>query len=77
MRSLTVRKIEDEVYERLKERAADEGVSMEELVRQLIERAVAPPRSLAELAVECFGEESGVELEMPERAVVEPVDLDR
>lgn len=50
------------MYKRLKVRAAEHGLSMEEEVRQLIERAVAAPESLSSLALRYFGPEHGVEL---------------
>ena len=64
MASLSVRKIDDAVYERLRLRAARHGVSMEEEARRIIRRAVAVPERLGQLAVECFGPDHGVELEL-------------
>ena len=43
MASLSVRKIDADVYERLRIRAAQHGVSMEEEVRQILKRVVAAP----------------------------------
>ncbi len=71
--SLSVRKLDDAVYEKLKHRAAEHGVSMEEEVRQILERAVAVPERLGRLALECFGPEHGVELDLPERRPHEPL----
>lgn len=72
MASLSVRKIDDDVYERLRIRAAQHGVSMEEEVRRILRRAVAAPERLGDLALECFGE-NGVELELPPREPHEPM----
>lgn len=77
MASLSVRKLDDDIYERLKRRAAEHGVSMEEEVRGILERAVATPERLGKLALECFGPEHGVELDLPPRPPHEPPDLDR
>ena len=44
MPSLSIRKIDQEVYDRLRVRAAENGVSMEEEVRQLITRSVSAPK---------------------------------
>ncbi len=77
MASLSVRKLDDEVYERLRIRAAEHGVSMEEEVRQIIRRFVGAPERLGKLALECFGPSYGVELELPARPPHEPVDLDQ
>lgn len=76
MASLSVRKIDDGVFERLRVRAAEHGVSMEEEVRRIIRRAVAAPERLGELAVRCFGSSHGVELELPPRPPHDPLDLD-
>lgn len=75
MPSLSVRKIDEDVYERLRSRAAEHGVSMEEEVRGLIARAVSAPQNLGTFALRCFGSENGVELELPPRQLHEPVDL--
>jgi plasmid stability protein len=70
--SLSVRGIERDLYERLRIRAARNGVSMEEEVRRILQRAVAAPDRAGDLALECFGEQ-GVELELPARKPHEPV----
>lgn len=75
MASLSVRKIEDQVYDKLKARAADHGVSMEEEVRQILQRAVAAPERLGELALRLFGPAHGVDLELPPRETYDPPDL--
>ncbi len=75
MASLSVRRIETEIYEGLRTRAARHGVSMEEEARRILKRAVAAPDRLGELAVECFGPADGVELELPPREPHQPPDL--
>lgn len=75
MASLSVRRIDDAVMERLRVRAAEHGVSMEEEVRRIIRRAVAAPERLGDLALRCFGPAYGVELELPPREPHEPLDL--
>lgn len=74
MPSLSVRKIEDELYERLRVRAAQHGHSMEEEVRQILRRAVAAPERLGNLALATFGP-NGVELELPPREPHYPVSV--
>ena len=74
MPSLSVRKIDVKVYERLRMRAAKHGVSMEEEVRHILRRAVSAPERLGDLALECFGA-SGVELELSPREPHEPMAL--
>ncbi len=77
MASLSVRRIESEVYDRLQVRAERHGVSMEEEVRRILKHAVAAPDRLGELAVECFGPVHGVELQLPPREPHEPPDLEQ
>lgn len=72
MRTLEVSQIDDDVFERLSARAAEHGVSVEEEARQLIVHALMAPRKLGSLALELFGKEHGVELELPPREVVDP-----
>lgn len=76
MPSLSVRRIDKDVYDRLRIRAAEHRVSMEEEVRRIIQRAVAAPERLGQLAIQCFGPAHGVELQLPPREPHEPPDLD-
>jgi plasmid stability protein len=73
--NLSIRKLDDEVYDRLRGRAARHGVSMEEEVRQILKRAVSPPERLGDLFVKVFGPARGVDLDLPSREPHEPVDL--
>ncbi len=66
MASLSIRRIDDDLYERLRVRAAEHGVSMEEEVRRILQRAIAAPERLGDLALEYFGD-NGVELTLPPR----------
>lgn len=74
MASLSVRRIDDELYELLRIRAARHGVSMEEEVRQILRRAVSAPERLGDLALEYFGDD-GVDLELPPREPHEPMSV--
>lgn len=75
MASLSVRKLDDEIYEKLRIRAAEHGVSMEEEARRILRRAVTAPERLGQLALECFGSDHGVDLEIPPRRPHDPIDL--
>jgi plasmid stability protein len=75
MASLSVRRIDDNTYQRLRVRAAEHGVSMEEEIRRILRRAVAAPERLGDLAVEYFGKDHGVDLSLPPRESVEPPEL--
>ena len=54
MASLSIRKLDDEVHARLRDRAARHGVSMEEEARQILTRAVTPPERLGDLFLKIF-----------------------
>lgn len=74
MASLSVRKIDEDIYERLRIRAAHHGVSMEEEVRQILRRAVSAPERLGDLACNYFGDD-GVVLELPAHEPHEPMSI--
>jgi len=69
MVALNIRKLEPRVRQRLKERAARHGVSMEEEVRRILTQAVdvGEPGDLAALFLSTFGSRHGVDLPLPER----------
>lgn len=73
MANISIRKIDDDVYERLRIRAANHGLSMEEEVRQILKHTVNAPEKLGDLAVECFGENNGVDLTLPAHQPHEPI----
>ncbi len=75
MANLSIRRLDDDIVAKLRIRAAERGVSMEEEVRRIIEQAVAPPARVGDLALELFGENGGIELDLIERPPHEPVDL--
>ena len=80
MASVTVRNLDDEVWTRLRARAAEHDRSMEEEVRFILREAVrggkAHPRNLAEFTRERFGPLGGVDLELPPRGPMrEPPDF--
>ncbi len=76
MASLSIRKLDDEIYDRLRDRATRKGVSMEEEARQILKRAVSPPERLGDLFLKVFGPAKGVDLELPPREPHEPLDLE-
>lgn len=76
MPGISVRRIDEETYTRLRKRAENHGVSMEEEVRQILRAATHAPDRLADFALELFGSQ-GADLDIPERAHSEPVDLRR
>lgn len=75
MASLSIRKLDENTYLRLRERAARHGVSMEEEARQILTRATSPPERLGDLFLKVFGPSRGVDLDLPRRKPHEPVEL--
>jgi len=75
MAGLSVRRIDEEVYEQLRRRAEQHGISMEEEVRRILRAAVSAPDRLGDFALSTFGRH-GVELEIPPREVSEPTRFD-
>lgn len=75
MATLSVRKIDDEILTRLRVRAAQHGLSMEEEARQILRRAVAAPDRLGDLAVRFFGSEYGVDLDLPAHPSHKPLEF--
>lgn len=75
MASLSVRKLDEETLSRLRIRAAEHGVSMEEEARRILKEAVSAPHQLGDLALQIFGPEHGVDLQLPERRSHKPHEL--
>ena len=79
MANLSIPDLDDEIYERLRNRADRHGVSMEEEARQILTRAVETqetPARLGDLFVKVFGPANGVELDLTPREWSSPLDLD-
>lgn len=76
MASLSVRKLDDTTLEKLRARAAQHGVSMEEEARRIIRLAVSSPDRLGDFAVGLFSAAyGGNELELPPRESSEPMEF--
>jgi plasmid stability protein len=76
MASLSVRRINKAVYERLRVRAALHGVSMEEEIRQILVQAVTVPTRISEVFKKHFGPENGVDLTIAERKPHHPLEFE-
>lgn len=74
MASITIRRLDDDLKERLRQRAARHGRSMEDEVRELLRTSLAmetaEPVNLAERIRARFSPLGGVDLDLPAR---EPV----
>lgn len=75
MANLSIRKLDDDVFMRLRDQASAHGVSMEEEVRRILTNAVSQDIRLGDMALQLFGEAHGVKLELPSYPVHEPIDL--
>lgn len=75
MANLSIRKLDDDVLSRLRILASTHGISMEEEVRQILKQAVTPRIKLGDMALQLFGEEQGVELDLTQYKAHEPLDL--
>jgi antitoxin FitA len=70
MATLTIRKLDPAVKERLRVRAAQHGHSMEEEARRILSEScgqVSCAENLADIALRLFGDNNGIELELPAR----------
>lgn len=72
---LTIRKLDNRIVNCLREQAAQNGVSMEEEARSILEAAVLPPKRLGDLAAAMFGPKHGVELDIPAHRPHQPLDF--
>lgn len=76
MASLSVRKLDDKVYKKLRARAALHGVSMEEEARQIISQVVSVPERISDVFRKRFGANNGIDLEiLSQKPTHEPMDF--
>lgn len=77
MATLIIRKLDDDVKARLRVRAAEKGVSMEQEARRILSAAVSEPSSapasnIADAIAEIMSPVGGLELDLPVRASQPP-----
>lgn len=76
MANFSVRKLDDTVYQHLRERAAKHGLSMEEEARRIITQAVSGPSSIGDIFKQHFGQRHGVDLKcISQRTPHDPMDV--
>lgn len=75
--NLSVRKLEEDVYQQLRIRAARHGVSMEEEARQIISQAVKSPERMSDVFLKYFGDKNGVDLNITKRKAHPPLDFEQ
>lgn len=74
--SISVRRLDEQTLRRLRVQAAHRGVSMEEEARRILRAGVKPRARLGDLALELFGPQYGVDLDIPVRMPHDPVKFD-
>lgn len=62
MPDISVRRLSQRTYDRLKKRASKHGVSMEEEIRQILSHAVSAPEKIGDIFLKHFGENVGIDL---------------
>lgn len=75
MASLSIRKLDNQVYEALRIRAAQHGVSMEEEARQALSQIIIPTVNIGSIFSRYFGKDNGVALSLEARASHDPMDF--
>lgn len=73
MKTITVRNLADDVQQRLRERAAAHGRSMEAEARDILETAVSDSRMIVDWIDAASG--LAVEIELPDRSAPRELDL--
>lgn len=77
MANLSIRKLDDKIYEQLRMRSLKHRVSMEEEVRQIITQAVAVPESIGDIFQKYFGDRNGMDLDyLEQRKAHSPMDFE-
>lgn len=77
MASLSVRKLDEHIYEKLRLRAASHGVSMEEEARQILSFVIDTPERMTDVFKKHFGQKNGVDLKLPHKRMPHnPVDFE-
>lgn len=67
MANLSIRKLDENVYKKLKAQAEAHGVSMEEETRKILSSALSSPCGIVDTFLKNFGPKHGVDLELPDR----------
>lgn len=64
MANISVRKLDDHIYLKLRQRAQQHHVSMEEEARQIISQVVSAPERITDIFQKHFGHNNGVDLKL-------------
>ena len=75
MTNVSVRKLDDEIVGKLRLRAVQHGISMEEELRRIITQAVSSPVRLGDMALDIFGADFGIDLTLDKQIPHKPIDL--
>ena len=78
MANLSIRKLDDSIYQKLRIRAAGHGVSMEEEARQILSVVISVPERISDVFQKHFGGKQGVDLALPHKRVPHnPMDFEK
>jgi plasmid stability protein len=75
MANISIRKLDKHAYEKLRLRAKEHGVSMEEEARCIIYQAVATPARMSAVFKKHFGPKNGIDLKLAKRKPHQPLDF--
>jgi plasmid stability protein len=75
MARLSVYTLEPETLHALRLQAAKHGVSIKEEVRQILKRSVHSQHSIGHIALNLFGPEHGIDLNLSQYSTHQPSDL--
>lgn len=76
MANLSVRKLDDRIYIKLRQRAEKHHISMEEEARQIISQVVSAPERITDVFRHHFGSHNGVDLKLEtNRSPHHPIDF--
>ena len=78
MANLSIRKLDDQIYQRLQSRALEHGISMEEEVRQILYHAVCTPKDISAIFQKYFSVQGIVlDLDNDHKRPHEPMDFNK
>lgn len=77
MATLSIRKLDTNVYNQLRLLAAKHGISMEEEARRILSKATAAPERISNVFQKYFGKKNGIELDLTHhKKPHEPMEFD-
>lgn len=76
MANISIRKLDDQIYQQIRVRAAHHHVSIEEEIRQILAESVAITEPISHIFQKNFGKKNGIDFEISqERKPHDPLDF--